>query len=130
DSTQFTTQKNHYQQQHQEQYQQEHQQHLQDVGQDLEEIYGNIMSAEQLAKLDTQPNPFNFSERVSQTLRIPRKDLALQTDQPPSNTFGSNVGLSVIYDFYQRHYCLVMIRERQRQMEKDKEDEKEKKSSK
>ncbi|XP_069188642.1 dynein intermediate chain 2, ciliary [Procambarus clarkii] len=102
----------------------------QDVSHELEELYGSIMSAEQLAKLDSQPNPFNFSERVSQTLRIPRKTVGQQTDQPPSSTFGASVGLSVIYDAYQHDYVLVLARERLRQADKDKDDDREKKSGK
>lgn len=35
----------------------------------MEEVYLDMMSREELAKLDSQPNPFNFSERVSQTNR-------------------------------------------------------------
>ncbi|CAL4121896.1 unnamed protein product, partial [Meganyctiphanes norvegica] len=38
---------------------------------ELEELYDGVLSKEELAKLDSQPNPFNFSERVSQTTRIP-----------------------------------------------------------
>nr|XP_027228347.1 dynein intermediate chain 2, ciliary-like [Penaeus vannamei] len=34
------------------------------------DLYGDIMSREDLLKLDSQPNPFNYSGRVSQTQRI------------------------------------------------------------
>lgn len=44
-----------------------------DISEDMKEVYGSVMSAEQLAKIDSQPNPFNFSERVSQTARTPCK---------------------------------------------------------
>lgn len=44
-----------------------------DISEDMKQLYGSLMSAKQLAKLDLQPNPFNFSERVSQTARIPCK---------------------------------------------------------
>ncbi|XP_069171815.1 dynein intermediate chain 2, ciliary-like [Procambarus clarkii] len=37
--------------------------------QELEDLYGGLISPQQLALLDHQANPFNFSERVSQTLR-------------------------------------------------------------
>ncbi|ROT84819.1 hypothetical protein C7M84_021982 [Penaeus vannamei] len=40
-----------------------------DVHEDLRELYGDLVSAEELDRLDAQPNCFNFSERVSQTLR-------------------------------------------------------------
>nr|XP_045620090.1 dynein axonemal intermediate chain 1-like [Procambarus clarkii] len=47
---------------------------LEDVMQDsrleLEELYGGVVSKEELARIDSQPNPFSFSERVSQTTRL------------------------------------------------------------
>lgn len=39
----------------------------------MEEVYRDMVSPDELAKLDTQPNPFNFSERVSQTNRFSRR---------------------------------------------------------
>lgn len=39
----------------------------------MEEVYKDMVSQEDLAKLDSQPNPFNFSERVSQTNRFSRR---------------------------------------------------------
>lgn len=41
-----------------------------EANRELEELYGGIVSKEELARLDSQPNPFNFSERVSQTTRL------------------------------------------------------------
>ncbi|XP_071544386.1 uncharacterized protein [Panulirus ornatus] len=99
-----------------------------EVAQMLEELYGNIMSPEELAKLDSQPNPFNFSDRVSQTSRIPRKETYQQTDQPPSSSFGVTTGLSIVYDAYKRDHNLFLARERQRQLQKEREEEEEKKT--
>nr|XP_053642157.1 dynein axonemal intermediate chain 1-like [Cherax quadricarinatus]XP_053642158.1 dynein axonemal intermediate chain 1-like [Cherax quadricarinatus] len=84
----------------------------QDVGQEMADLYGSIMSREDLAKLDSQPNPFNFSERVSQTLRVPMTNTAGQTDPPPSTTFCLNVGFSVIYDAYDLDYSVLLEKKR------------------
>ncbi|XP_069987018.1 dynein intermediate chain 2, ciliary [Penaeus vannamei] len=51
-----------------------------EANRELEELYGGIVSKEELARLDSQPNPFNFSERVSQTTRLNIKNLAIQTE--------------------------------------------------
>ncbi|ROT69579.1 hypothetical protein C7M84_012218 [Penaeus vannamei] len=40
---------------------------------ELEELYGAYVTPEELAKLDAQPNPFNYSDRVSQTFRVVMK---------------------------------------------------------
>ncbi|KAF2354229.1 WD40-repeat-containing domain [Trinorchestia longiramus] len=64
----------------------------------------DVISQEELQKLDSQPNPFNFSERVSQTSKCITQDEAVQTDPPPSTTFCVNVGASDIYDAYERDY--------------------------
>lgn len=37
----------------------------------MAEVYRDMVSEEKLARLDSQHNPFNFSERVSQTNRFP-----------------------------------------------------------
>ncbi|XP_047469113.1 dynein intermediate chain 2, ciliary-like [Penaeus chinensis] len=50
-----------------------------DVHEDLRELYGDLVSAEELARLDAQPNCFNFSERVSQTLLPQTKVLPLRS---------------------------------------------------
>lgn len=39
----------------------------------MEELYGAYATPEELAKLDAQPNPFNYSDRVSQTFRVVMK---------------------------------------------------------
>ncbi|XP_063591850.1 dynein intermediate chain 2, ciliary-like [Penaeus indicus] len=39
----------------------------------MEELYGGTVSKEELARIDAQPNPFNFSDRVSLTTKIPMK---------------------------------------------------------
>lgn len=39
----------------------------------MEEVYRDMVSQDELSKLDSQPNPFNFSERVSQTNRFSHK---------------------------------------------------------
>ena len=41
----------------------------------LDDLEGceEVISKEELRKLDSQPNPFNFSERVSQTTRLVAK---------------------------------------------------------
>ncbi|ROT64947.1 putative dynein intermediate chain 1, axonemal [Penaeus vannamei] len=61
-----------------------------EANRELEELYGGIVSKEELARLDSQPNPFNFSERVSQTTRLNIKNLAIQTEPPPSTAFSVN----------------------------------------
>lgn len=42
-----------------------------------DEVYNSVISKEELQRIDAQPNPFNFSDRVSQTIKIPRKVLTL-----------------------------------------------------
>lgn len=39
----------------------------------MEEVYKDMVTQDDLSKIDTQPNPFNFSERVSQTNRFARR---------------------------------------------------------
>ncbi|XP_050697673.1 dynein intermediate chain 2, ciliary-like [Eriocheir sinensis] len=93
-----------------------------DIAKDIEELYGNVMSPEQLAKLDSQPNPFNFSDRVSQSFRPPMKELAQQTDQPPSTTFGANAGLAILCDAYDGDYEMKeeALRRKKEREEKEK----------
>ncbi|XP_066957617.1 dynein intermediate chain 2, ciliary-like [Macrobrachium rosenbergii] len=100
------------------------------INEALQELYGNVMSAEELARLDSQPNPFNFSERVSQTQKAPRKDLAIQTEPPPSNTYSLSFGLSNIFDAYQKDYKKILAKELELEREKEKEKERERKSGK
>ncbi|XP_018020947.2 dynein intermediate chain 2, ciliary-like [Hyalella azteca] len=91
----------------------------------------DVISKEELRKLDSQPNPFNFSERVSQTLRNIVTDEMVQTDPPPSTTFCVNVGPSDIYDAYRKDYAkkqaLARLLEEEREKAKDKSSSKKKK---
>ncbi|XP_047494973.1 dynein axonemal intermediate chain 1-like [Penaeus chinensis] len=92
-----------------------------DISEDMKEVYGSVMSAEQLAKLDSQPNPFNFSERVSQTTWTPSK-----TDPPPGNTFSDTASFWKIYDAYEKDHTLVLanhieVQREEREEEKQKE---------
>ncbi|XP_045108688.1 dynein intermediate chain 2, ciliary-like isoform X3 [Portunus trituberculatus] len=73
-------------------------------------------------RADTQPNPFNFSERVSQTTRLTKRSLGIQTSPPPSTTFSRCVGLYKIYQAYRVDYQKIL--EQEMEMEK-KEKEKE-----
>ncbi|XP_047469472.1 dynein intermediate chain 2, ciliary-like [Penaeus chinensis] len=68
------------------------------------DLYGDIMSREDLLKLDSQPNPFNYSGRVSQTQRVLSKEVAMQTIPPPDQTFSANAGFAEIYDAYEKDY--------------------------
>ncbi|XP_076042119.1 dynein intermediate chain 2, ciliary-like [Oratosquilla oratoria] len=86
---------------------------------ELEELYGGVISKTELALLDSQPNPFNFSERVSQTAKIFTRDLGIQTDPPPSTTFSRQVSLCEIYDAYQKDFEKVQEREMQKKREKE-----------
>ena len=47
------------------------------TGPPIDDLEGceDVISKEELRKLDSQPNPFNFSERVSQTTRVIAKVL-------------------------------------------------------
>ncbi|XP_063851563.1 dynein intermediate chain 2, ciliary-like [Scylla paramamosain] len=101
--------------------QEEEEEEQYDIAKDIEDLYGNVMSPEQLAKLDSQPNPFNFSDRVTQTFRAPKKELSQQTDQPPSTTFGATAGLATLCDAYDRDYELKQEAER-RKKEKEAEE--------
>ncbi|XP_042886683.1 dynein intermediate chain 2, ciliary-like [Penaeus japonicus] len=92
---------------------------------EMEELYGSHMTPEELAKLDAQPNPFNYSDRVSQTFRVVVKDLAIQTDPPPGTTFSANVGFSDIYDAYEKDYVRILAKRREEEMKREKEKERE-----
>ncbi|XP_042888961.1 dynein intermediate chain 2, ciliary-like [Penaeus japonicus] len=96
-----------------------------EANRELEELYGGIVSKEELARLDSQPNPFNFSERVSQTTRLNIKNLAIQTEPPPSTAFSVNVSLGEIFDAYIKDYEKVLEKEKEREKEKEKERERE-----
>lgn len=75
-------------------------------------------------RADTQPNPFNFSERVSQTTRVSKRSLGVQTSPPPSTTFSRCVGLYKIYQAYKADYRKTL--ELEMEMEKkDRERERE-----
>ncbi|XP_042858692.1 dynein intermediate chain 2, ciliary-like [Penaeus japonicus] len=86
----------------------------------MEDLYGGMVSKEELARIDAQPNPFNFSDRVSLTTKIPMKDVALQTDPPPSTRFSSSVNAYAVYLAYDQDQMRMRERERKRQ-EKEKE---------
>nr|XP_027229183.1 dynein intermediate chain 1, axonemal-like [Penaeus vannamei] len=96
-----------------------------EANRELEELYGGIVSKEELARLDSQPNPFNFSERVSQTTRLNIKNLAIQTEPPPSTAFSVNVSLGEIFDAYIKDYEKIIEKEKEREREKEKERERE-----
>ncbi|XP_042232430.1 dynein axonemal intermediate chain 1-like [Homarus americanus] len=89
----------------------------------MEEVYQDMVTKEELARLDAQPNPFNFSERVSQTTRFTLRNLAMQTEPPPSTAFTVNVGPAEVYDAYQKHYLKILEKEREREREKERERE-------
>ncbi|KAK7079074.1 hypothetical protein SK128_009643 [Halocaridina rubra] len=76
-----------------------------DSRRELEAMYQGQISKEELAKLDSQPNPFNFSDRVTQTTKIICKEVGMQTKPPPSTSFIENVGLGDIYHNYQEDYA-------------------------
>ncbi|XP_042874358.1 dynein intermediate chain 2, ciliary-like [Penaeus japonicus] len=99
------------------------------IFEELQAVYGGMMTAEQLAKLDSQPNPFNFSERVSQTARVISKAAFTQTDPPPGNTFADTASLSAIYDAYEKDYVLVLAKQRELEKQKEMEEEKEREKS-
>ncbi|KAK8389816.1 hypothetical protein O3P69_009069 [Scylla paramamosain] len=44
-----------------------------DSRRELEEVYRGVVTREELARIDMQPNPFNYSDRVSQTTPNPTK---------------------------------------------------------
>lgn len=44
-----------------------------DSRRELEEVYQGVVTREELIRIDAQPNPFNYSDRVSQTTPNPTK---------------------------------------------------------
>ncbi|XP_050736135.1 dynein axonemal intermediate chain 1-like isoform X2 [Eriocheir sinensis] len=88
----------------------------------MEEVYKDMVSQVDLAKLDSQPNPFNFSERVSQTNRFSHRNLAVQTEAPPSTTFAHTVGPAEITEAYSANYELLLDREMEREREEREEE--------
>ncbi|XP_071522591.1 dynein axonemal intermediate chain 1-like isoform X2 [Panulirus ornatus] len=92
---------------------------------EIDVMCDGMVSEEELARIDAQPNPFNFSERVSQTTRLGERDLAIQTEPPPSTTFSVNVGLCNIYHAYKEDYSKVLEREHEAEREKERERERE-----
>nr|XP_045598244.1 dynein intermediate chain 2, ciliary-like [Procambarus clarkii] len=78
----------------------------------------DVITQEELDMLDSQVNPFNYSERVSQTTRRKLQNTGVQTDPPPGTSYSGNVGFSVIYDAYQRDYDFKLLN---KQKELDKE---------
>ncbi|XP_064097254.1 LOW QUALITY PROTEIN: dynein intermediate chain 2, ciliary-like [Macrobrachium nipponense] len=85
-----------------------------DSRRELEELYQGKISKEELAKIDSQPNPFNFSDRVSQTTKIVHKGTGMQTDPPPATRFLVNVSPNDIHHFYMKDQQEKLKRERKR----------------
>ncbi|KAM8914224.1 dynein, axonemal, intermediate chain 1, paralog 2 isoform 3-T3 [Spinachia spinachia] len=52
------------------------------------------------AKEQKATNQFNFSERASQTLNNPPREISCQTEPPPRSIFGATVSQWEIYDAY------------------------------
>ncbi|XP_068235146.1 dynein intermediate chain 2, ciliary-like [Palaemon carinicauda] len=92
-----------------------------DSRRELEELYQGKISKEELAKIDAQPNPFNFSDRVSQTTKIIHKGIGMQTDPPPSTRFMINVSPNDIHHFYKKDQEDKLKRERKRREEDERE---------
>ncbi|XP_069959881.1 dynein axonemal intermediate chain 1-like [Cherax quadricarinatus] len=92
---------------------------------EVEDLYSDVVSKEELARIDAQPNPFNFSERVSQTARLAKRNLSIQTEPPPSTAYSENVSLFDIYFAYKEDYTMVLRRELEMEKEKEKERERE-----
>ncbi|XP_063868428.1 dynein axonemal intermediate chain 1-like [Scylla paramamosain] len=88
----------------------------------MEEVYRDMVNPDDLAKLDSQPNPFNFSERVSQTNRFSKRNLSMQTEAPPSTTFGLTVSPAVIHDAYLESYEIQLEEEMERELEERERD--------
>ncbi|KAK7073975.1 hypothetical protein SK128_021735, partial [Halocaridina rubra] len=86
----------------------------------LVELYGDVMSQEQLAKLDSQPNPFNFSERVAQTPWLTKRERECQTDPPPSTKYSQTVGIRDIYEAYELDQYLMDLQEQEKKKQNDK----------
>ncbi|KAK3879026.1 hypothetical protein Pcinc_016382 [Petrolisthes cinctipes] len=83
-----------------------------DIGGVGESIYEDTIGG---ARHDQQPNPFNYSERVSQTIRLSKKNVGVQTVPPPSTTFGRAVGLCCIHRAYKQDYARLMEEEEEEQ---------------
>ncbi|XP_071516735.1 dynein axonemal intermediate chain 1-like [Panulirus ornatus] len=88
---------------------------IDDSRREMEELYGDVVSKEELARIDKQPNPFNFSDRVSRTTYIITKEFIMQTDPPPSTKFAVNVGQEEIYSAYMEDQKIQQ--QQQREME-------------
>lgn len=43
---------------------------IDDSRREMAELYDGVVTKEELARIDAQPNPFNFSDRVSQTTKL------------------------------------------------------------
>ncbi|KAK4320989.1 hypothetical protein Pmani_008158 [Petrolisthes manimaculis] len=101
---------------------------LDDSRKEMEELYHGVVSKEELARIDAQPNPFNFSDRVSQTVKIIYKELAIQTQPPPDTRFSLTVGPGQIHEAYRKHEEQVE-RNRKEKEERDKDKERGKKKT-
>ncbi|XP_042863089.1 dynein intermediate chain 2, ciliary-like [Penaeus japonicus] len=86
-----------------------------------EDPYCGVISKEELARIDAQANPFNFSERVSQTAHF-----ALKTEPANTRIFSDNVGFSVIYDAYNIDFEMKAQKLKEEEMEKERDDKKDK----
>ncbi|XP_050705726.1 dynein axonemal intermediate chain 1-like isoform X2 [Eriocheir sinensis] len=91
-----------------------------DSRREMEEVYQGVVTREELMRIDAQPNPFNYSDRVSQTTPNATKELAMQTEPPPPTCFSVNVGEWDIHDAYMNDQ-LALQRLQQEIQEKEKE---------
>ncbi|KAK4328086.1 hypothetical protein Pmani_001559 [Petrolisthes manimaculis] len=90
----------------------------------MAEVYRDMISEEELARLESQHNPFNFSERVSQTNRFPLRSQGAQTEPPPSNCFSANTGPAEIHEAYSEEFDQTFQsneRERDEERERDRD---------
>ncbi|XP_063874202.1 dynein intermediate chain 2, ciliary-like [Scylla paramamosain] len=93
-----------------------------DSRRELEEVYRGVVTREELARIDMQPNPFNYSDRVSQTTPNPTKELAMQTEPPPPYRFSVNVGEGDIYAAYESdQLALQRFEQEKEEKRKDKD---------
>nr|XP_027222146.1 dynein intermediate chain 2, ciliary-like [Penaeus vannamei] len=95
-------------------------------GEEEEDPYCGVISKEELARIDAQANPFNFSERVSQTAHFALKQIAIQTEPANTRIFADNVGFSVIYDAYNIDFEMKTQKLKEEEMEKERDEKKDK----
>ncbi|XP_069954616.1 dynein intermediate chain 2, ciliary-like [Cherax quadricarinatus] len=95
---------------------------MEDSRREMEKLYSGLVSEEEVARLDCQPNPFNFSERVSQTTKLLAKEVASQTNPPPSTRFSDTVGFNAIYRAYTRDQQAAQRRQQEWDQERDRKE--------